>query len=151
MSVRKTEGECRAFQMTLWFAAVCGATPDAIQTTHEISTREAALDEVISGAYVFTVERSARGYALNKMANSLSSSDNRARFSEDEAAYMRGMGCSPEQVDLVARRDWKGMLESGASIYLMLKIGAAVGVALPEIGAHSAGMTLAEYQARKAH
>ena len=84
-------------------------------------------------------------------SNSLSSSDNRARFSEDEAAYMRGMGCSPEQVDLVARRDWKGMLESGASIYLMLKIGAAVGVALPEIGAHSAGMTLAEYQARKAH
>ena len=117
----------------------------------EISTREAALDEVISGAYVFTVERSARGYALNKMANSLSSSDNRVRFSEDEAAYMRGMGCSPEQVDLVARRDWKGMLEGGASIYLMLKIGAAVGVALPEIGAHSAGMTLAEYQARKAH
>jgi gallate dioxygenase len=64
---------------------------------------------------------------------------------------MRDMGCSPEQVDLVARRDWKGMLESGASIYLMLKIGAAVGVSLPEIGAHSAGMTLAEYQARKAH
>ena len=47
---------------------------------HEISTREAALDDVISGAYVFTVERSARGYALNKMANSLSSPENRARF-----------------------------------------------------------------------
>jgi len=109
------------------------------------------LDQVISGAYVFTVERSARGYALNKMANSLSSPDNRARFSDDEAAYMHNMGCSPEQIDLVARRDWKGMLESGASIYLMLKIGAAVGVSLPEIGAHSAGMTLAEYQARKAH
>ncbi len=109
------------------------------------------MDEVISGAYVFTVERSARGYALNKMANSLSSADNRARFSQNEASYMRNMGCSPEQIDLVARRDWKGMLESGASIYLMLKIGAAVGVALPEIGAHSAGLTLAEYNARKAH
>jgi len=120
-------------------------------TNNHISIREAALDEVVSGAYVFTVERSARGYALNKMANSLSSPDNRALFNEDEAAYMRGMGCSPEQVDLVARRDWKGMLESGASIYLMLKIGAAVGVPLPEIGAHSAGMTLAEYHARKAH
>jgi gallate dioxygenase len=95
------------------------------------------LDEVVSGAYVFTVERSARGYALNKMANSLSSADNRSRFNE--------------KIDLVARRDWKGMLESGASIYLMLKIGAAVGVPLPEIGAHSAGMTLAEYNARKAH
>jgi protocatechuate 4,5-dioxygenase alpha subunit len=130
---------------------ICGAAPDAVQTTNEISITEAALDQVISGAYVFTVERSARGYALNKMANSLSSPDNRARFSQDEATYMRDMGCSNEQVDLVARRDWKGMLESGASIYLMLKIGAAVGVSLPEIGAHSAGMTLAEYNARKAH
>ena len=137
--------------MTFPSAAVCGTGPDVIQTAKQISTREAALDQVISGAYVFTVERSARGYALNKMANSLSSPDNRARFSQDEAAYMRDMGCSPEQIDLVARRDWKGMLESGASIYLMLKIGAAVGVSLPEIGAHSAGMTLAEYQARKAH
>jgi protocatechuate 4,5-dioxygenase alpha subunit len=116
-----------------------------------IETREAPLDEVISGAYVFTVERSARGYALNKMANSLGSADNRSRFNQNEASYMRDMGCSPEQIDLVARRDWKGMLESGASIYLMLKIGAAVGVPLPEIGAHSAGITLAEYNARKAH
>jgi gallate dioxygenase len=74
------------------------------------------LDEVVSGAYVFTVERSARGYALNKMANSLSSADNRTRFNENEARYMRDMGCSPEQIDLVARRDWKGMLEKLAPL-----------------------------------
>ncbi len=108
------------------------------------------MDDQISGAYVFTVERSARGYALNKMANTLNSPENRARFNQDEAAYMRAAGCSPDQIDLVARRDWKAMLESGASIYLMLKIGAAIGVPLPEIGAHSAGMTLADYHARKA-
>ena len=133
------------------FELVCGTGRDAIRSVSQIETREAPLDEVVSGAYVFTVERSARGYALNKMANSLSSADNRSRFNENEARYMHDMGCSPEQIDLVARRDWKGMLESGASIYLMLKIGAAVGVPLPEIGAHSAGMTLAEYNARKAH
>ncbi len=108
------------------------------------------MDDVISGAYVFTVERSARGYALNKMASTLGSAENRARFCQDEAGYMRDMGCSDEQIDLVARRDWKGMLENGGSIYLMLKIGSAVGVSLQEIGAHSAGMTLAEYNARKA-
>jgi gallate dioxygenase len=107
------------------------------------------LDDVISGAYVFTGERSARGYALNKMANTLSSPENRTRFQADEAGYMRGLGCSDTQIDLVQRRDWKGMLESGASIYLLLKIGAAVGVALPKIGAHTAGMTLAEHNARK--
>jgi protocatechuate 4,5-dioxygenase alpha subunit len=104
---------------------------------------------MISGAYVFTGERSGRGYALNKMANSLSSPDNRARFQADEAGYMRGMGCSDAQIDLVARRDWKAMMEHGASIYLLLKIGAAVGVPLPEIGANTAGMSLAEHNARK--
>jgi gallate dioxygenase len=113
--------------------------------------REAALDDVISGAYVFTGERSARSYALNKMANTLSSPENRARFQSGEADYMRDLGCSEPQIDLVARRDWKGMMEHGASIYLLLKIGAAVGVPLPEIGAHTAGMSLAEYQSRKGH
>ena len=108
------------------------------------------MDDVISGAYVFTGERSARGYALNKMANSLSRPENRAKFQTDEAGYMRGLGCSGPEIDLVRRRDWKAMMEHGASIYLLLKIGAAVGVPLPEIGAHTAGMTLAEYHARKA-
>lgn len=108
------------------------------------------MDDVISGAYVFTGERSARSYALNKMANSLSSPANRTTFQGDEAGYMRGLGCSDEEIELVRRRDWKGMMEHGASIYLLLKIGAAVGVPLPEIGAHTAGLTLAEYQARKA-
>ena len=134
-----------------WIGDICDAGPDAIRSAKQTRLREAAaLDDQISGAYVFTVERSARGYALNKMANTLNSPENRARFNQDEAAYMRAAGCSPDQIDLVARRDWKGMLESGASIYLMLKIGAAIGVPLPEIGAHSAGMTLADYHARKA-
>ena len=109
------------------------------------------MDDVISGAYVFTGERSARSYALNKMANTLSSPDNRTRFQSGEADYMRDLGCSDTEIELVKRRDWKGMMEHGASIYLLLKIGAAIGVPLPEIGAHTAGLTLAEFQARKGH
>ena len=109
------------------------------------------MDDVISGAYVFTGERSAKSYALNKMANSLSIPEKRTAFQADEASYMRGMDCSDVQIDLVRRRDWKGMMEQGASIYLLLKIGAAVGVPLPEIGVHTAGMTLAEFHAKKGH
>lgn len=107
------------------------------------------MDDIVSGAFVFTGERSARSYALNKMANTLSTPENRARFQADEAGYMRDRGCSDTQIDLVRRRDWKGMMEHGASIYLLLKIGAAAGVPLPEIGAHTAGLTLAEFHARK--
>jgi gallate dioxygenase len=109
------------------------------------------LDDVIAGSYVFTGERSANSYHLNKMANSLRSDDARARFRTDEAGYMRGMGCSDQEIDLVRQRDWKAMMEYGASIYLLLKIGAAVGHSLPQIGAHTSGHPLAEIQARREH
>ena len=107
------------------------------------------MDDVIAGSYVFTGERSANSYHLNRMANSLRSPEARARFLADEADYMRGMGCSAHEIDLVRRRDWKAMIEYGASIYLMLKIGAAVGHSLPQIGAHTSGRTPAESQARE--
>jgi gallate dioxygenase len=109
------------------------------------------LDDVISGAYVFTGERSARSYTLNKMANTLRTTESRAQFHADEAGYMRALGCSEREIDLVRRRDWKAMMEYGASIYLLLKIGAAVGHALPQIGAHTSGMTPAELQARRGY
>ncbi|MSO99464.1 MAG: protocatechuate 3,4-dioxygenase [Acetobacteraceae bacterium] len=109
------------------------------------------MDDVISGAYVFTGERSSKSYRLNKMANTLSVPENRARFQADEPGYMRGMGCSDLEIDLVRDRDWKGMMDHGASIYLLLKIGAATGVSLPEIGTHTGGMTVAEFHARKGH
>ena len=97
------------------------------------------MDDVIAGSYVFTGERSANSYHLNKMANTLRSAETRARFQADEASYMRGLGCSEHEIDLVCRRDWQAMMVYGASIYLLLKIGAAIGVSLPQIGAHTSG------------
>ncbi len=109
------------------------------------------MNDVISGAYVFTGERSARSYRLNKMANTLRSAEARARFLADEDGYMRAMGCSEQEVELVRRRDWKAMMDYGASIYLVLKIAAAVGQTLLEVGTHTGGLTPAEYQARRGH
>ncbi|MEA2742905.1 MAG: protocatechuate 4,5-dioxygenase, alpha chain [Acetobacteraceae bacterium] len=105
----------------------------------------------ISGGYVFTGENSAKSYRLNKMAITLTSPENRAKFQTDEDAYMRGLNLSEQEIDLVKRRDWKGMMDYGASIYLVIKIGGSVGHSLPEIGAHTAGMTLVEFQARRGH
>jgi protocatechuate 4,5-dioxygenase alpha subunit len=105
------------------------------------------MNVAIQGGYVFTGEDSTRSYRLNKMAVSLTSPENRARFKADEDGYMREFGMSEQEIDLVRRRDWKGMMDYGASIYLVIKIGGSVGHALPEIGAHTAGMTLAEFQA----
>ena len=109
------------------------------------------MDDVIAGCYVFTGERSTHSYRINKMANTLRSAEARVRFQADEAGYMRGLGCSEQEIELVRRRDWKALMQHGASIYLLLKIGAAVGHSLPELGAHTGGMTLAEYHARQEH
>jgi protocatechuate 4,5-dioxygenase alpha subunit len=103
----------------------------------------------VKGGYVFTGEDSARSYRLNKMAVSLTSPENRTRFQADEVAYMRGFGMSDEEIDLVVRRDWKGMMDYGASIYLVIKIGGSVGQTLLQIGAHTAGLTVAEFQVRR--
>jgi gallate dioxygenase len=97
------------------------------------------MDDIISGAYLFTGERSAHSYRLNKMAMSFTAPENRTRFKADEEAYMRDHGLSDTEMDLVRRRDWKGMMDYGASIYLVIKIGGVTGHALPQIGAHTAG------------
>jgi protocatechuate 4,5-dioxygenase alpha chain len=105
-----------------------------VLTHAAMAKQEAALDDMISGAYVFTGERSAAGYRLNRMAKTLTSPTARAAFQADEAGYMRAQGCTEAEIELVRRRDWHGMMCQGASIYLLLKIGAATGHALPEIG-----------------
>ena len=100
------------------------------------------MDDVISGAYLFTGERSARSYQLNKMAMSFTDGANRERFKADEESYMEESALSETERDLVRRRDWKGMMEHGASIYLVIKIGGVTGHPLPVIGNHTAGRTV---------
>ena len=63
------------------------------------SLGEAGLQDVIEGSLVFTGERSAKSYRLNRMANTLRSAEARARFLADEAGYMREMGAR--------RRKWR--------------------------------------------
>jgi len=107
--------------------------------------------EMVSGAIVFNGERSRQGYRINRMAMSLTSAENRSRFRADEDGFLRDSGLHENEAELVRRRDWKGMLENGASIYLVIKIAGAVGQSLPQVGAHTAGMTLDEYNLRKGH
>jgi protocatechuate 4,5-dioxygenase, alpha chain len=85
------------------------------------------MSDEIPGTTIFTGERSRQGYALNRMAMSLSLPENRERFRADEAGYMTGMGLSEAEQEVVRRRDWAGMLAHGGNIYLLLKIGATLG------------------------
>jgi protocatechuate 4,5-dioxygenase alpha chain len=85
------------------------------------------MDTNIPGTTVFTGERSRQGYRLNRMAMSLSDPEKRRRFCADEQAYLREMGLSETEQEVVRRRDRSGMIAQGGNIYLLMKIAATVG------------------------
>jgi protocatechuate 4,5-dioxygenase, alpha chain len=109
-------------------------------------------DTPIAGTTVFTGERSRRGYRINKLAMSLTDEKNRAAFKADERAYMQQYGLSHREMELIAKRDWNGLVGAGGSIYLLIKIGGAVGQNLLQMGAQMRGETLDEFmKSRPAH
>ncbi|MBI3708467.1 MAG: protocatechuate 3,4-dioxygenase [Proteobacteria bacterium] len=105
--------------------------------------------QAIPGTFVFTGERSRRGYRLNKLASTLTDPANRERFRADENAYMEAMGLNAKEQDIVRRRDWKEMVEHGGNIYVILKIAATVGQTLLDMGAQMRGETLPQFLATR--
>jgi len=102
-------------------------------------------DTHIPGTTVFTGERSHRGYRVNKLAMSLTDEKNREAFKADERAYMRRFGLSEDEMQLIGKRDWNGLVAAGGSIYLLIKIGGSVGQNLLQMGAAMRGETLEEF------
>ena len=103
----------------------------------------------IAGSTVFTTERSRKGYRINKLAMSLTDPVNRDAFRADERPYMAKFGLTEPEMDLVARRDWTGLVDAGGSIYVLLKIAATVGQNLLQIGAQMRGETLDAFMASR--
>jgi protocatechuate 4,5-dioxygenase alpha chain len=104
-------------------------------------------DEAIAGTVVFTGARSHQGYRINKLAMSLTDPANRDAFRADERGYMAKFRLSEAEMDLVAKRDWTGLVDAGGSIYVLLKIAATVGQNLLQIGAQMRGETLDQFMA----
>jgi protocatechuate 4,5-dioxygenase, alpha chain len=75
-----------------------------------------------------------RGLRLNKAAYSLKDAHQRDLFARDEEAWMEQFGLTPEERDLVRRRDWIGLWRGGMSIYVMVKLSGVTNTPLPEIG-----------------
>ena len=99
----------------------------------------------IAGTTVFTGQRSQQGYRINKLAMSLTDPENRERFKADERGYMQAFGFTEHEMDLVERRDWAGLVDAGGSIYLLIKIGGAVGQNLLHMGAQMRGESFEEF------
>ena len=106
-----------------------------------VADRDAGQDR-IPDTPLFDRPRANLGYALNKMAMSLSSPEGRAAFLADEAAYLNRFELSEEQRAAVARRDWAEMVRLGGNLFYILKISAVDPTPIRAIGAAQAGMSL---------
>ena len=96
--------------------------------------------------YLYSGPMSSAGERLNRFALSLKISANRTAFLADAQAYVSTYSLTPLEADLVARRDWTGLMQAGGHLQAILKIAATVGESLWHIGAHCAGMSVEQMQ-----
>lgn len=98
---------------------------------------------------VFTGERSRAGYRINKLSSSLTEPANREAFLVDEDAYGRLYGLTDDERQLIADRNWSGIVAAGGNIYVFLKIAATIGSNLIEVGCQMRGETVEEFLATR--
>jgi len=101
--------------------------------------------ELLEGSYPFTLERSARGYRLNKFLHRMIEPDWRARFLLEAEAMYEEAGLSEEERDLLRRRDWRGLIHYGAIFFVLEKLGAVLGISNLDIYAAMRGQSLQEF------
>ena len=101
----------------------------------------------IPGTYVFDADRSRIGYHLNMFCISLRLDKNRQAFREDPEAYLSKYPMSEEQLEMIRKRDWNGMLEVGGNIYYTAKLAAFDGINFQELAAMMTHMKSEDYRA----
>jgi gallate dioxygenase len=102
--------------------------------------------EKLEGTYPFDLERSVKSHRVSKFLHALIAPAQRERFRTDEAGFMREAGLSDTERDLIARRDWRGLLHYGVIFFLLEKLAAVSGVSNLHVYAAMRGQTLEEFQ-----
>jgi protocatechuate 4,5-dioxygenase, alpha chain len=98
---------------------------------------------------IFDLRLSRRGRRLNKMCEALSIAHERDAFKRDEEAFLSRFCLSDAEKNLVRARDFKGLIEAGLNIYLMLKLGSATGNSLYRMGAQMRGESYEQFLATR--
>ena len=90
-----------------------------------------------------------RGYRLNRMLYELRLPERRAALLADPERFYRGCGLGDDEIRLLLARDWPGLLEAGANIYALVKLGGVLGENLLQMGARMRGEPFEVFMARK--
>ena len=100
----------------------------------------------IPGTYVFDADRSREGYHLNMFCISLRLDENRKAFRADEESYLDNYPMSPDQRQMILKRDWNGMLSLGGNIYYTAKLAACDGINFQQLAAMMTHMESDDYR-----
>lgn len=101
--------------------------------------------EKLEGTYPYTLERSAKGYRLNKFLHRMIEPQWRQRFLEEPETLFVEAELSDEERDLLRRRDWRGMIHYGVIFFVLEKLGAVLGVSNLDIYAAMRGQSVEDF------
>jgi gallate dioxygenase len=118
---------------------------DADKTYRRHIQRQTAGIEELPGTYPFTLERSVRAYRLNKFLHELIHPAFRQRFLQEPESLFHEHQLTDEEAAMIERRDWRALIQYGASFFLLEKLGAVTGVSNLHIYAAMRGETLEDF------
>jgi gallate dioxygenase len=101
--------------------------------------------EELPGTYPFDIERSVKGYRINKFLHHLVDPGHRARFLDDTEGAFKEAGLSDEARELIRARDWIGMIRYGVIFFMLEKLAAVTGASNLHVYAAMRGQTLEEF------
>jgi len=119
---------------------------DVLQRHRDHINHQLAGVETLEGTYPFTLERSHKGYRLNRFLHNLIDPSWRARFLQAPQALFDEHQLTEEEQHLLLARDWRGLIHYGVIFFLLEKLGAVVGVSNLHIYSAMKGMSLEQFQ-----
>jgi gallate dioxygenase len=133
---------------TLVLENEAAALPDAeaVNDRHRARMGEqlAGVEE-LTGTYPFDIERSVKGYRVNKFLHDLVDPEHRARFLDEPERAFKEAGLTDEEKDLIRDRDWPGMIHYGVIFFMLEKLAAVTGVSNLHVYAAMRGETLEDF------
>ena len=101
----------------------------------------------IPGTTVFDADQSRRGYHLNQCCMSLMKAENRARFKQDEAAYLADWALTDAQREALLARQYNRLIELGGNVYFLAKLFFTDEMSFEKAASLMTGMAQEDYRA----
>ena len=101
------------------------------------------------GTYLNTGRAAEQGLRINRFCYDLRHPENRAAFTADPEAAMAKANLDTADRELIRAKDWLGLIQRGANVFVLLRLAQLCGDGLTETGAQMRGETLEQYLASR--